>query len=851
MPTASSRVLLCGALFGWAGPAFAQATPPPAPATPPPAPATAPAAPLVPPRLLAPVTPTYPAAALTERLEGLVWVHVRIDEAGVVVDAHPQAGSPEVFQAAAVEAARQLRFAPATQEGAPVAVSTRVSFSFAPPPLPEPVAPPPGEDEGYAEITAEAHRLVAPPRTASEVQVDVDSVAAVPRASAAELLTLAPGVFLTQVGGGGDPEQIFLRGFDAREGQDLDVTLEGIPVNDVGNPHGHGLVDLHFVIPEAVSTMTVVEGPFDPAQGDFAVAGSARFDLGLAEPGPLAKGEAGSFGARRVLLGYRPENNEGTLFAGELSSTEGYGDNRAARHGSLLVRAAGEGELQWFALGGLYASRYDSAGLVRASDVEQGHIGLYDTADPRQGGDGARGFMGLGLRGEDGPYRYEALLFAIDRSMTVRSNFTGFLTDDRRAGESPHDQRGDLLEQRFAAETFGLRTEARRAYEGARTEGTLAAGLYGRMDAVEASSQRLRDRDGAPYRTELDYHLDQVDIAPWLDGEWKPASSLRLRAGLRAESLSYQLLDRCAAKDTWFPGAETDDVNCPDQDRYGPRARASRRGAQGLGFAPRASAEWQFAPELSLAGAYGHGIRSLEATALSEGEEAPFARVRAEELGLIWRHAEGEVPALVRVVGFGTAVDKDLVFDEEQGRNLVAGETQRWGGLLDTALWVGNFNARGSATYTYAVFGDELPPSYAYYNSDRQAGMLVPYVPPWVLRMDATHHWRPGGGETELSHGVGGSYVSPRPLPQSERSEALLTVDLGTQVRRGPVELGLDLTNLLNRDTALAEYNFASYFPEESQAAFPTRVPTRHISPGPPRALTLRLPLRPDAVEAP
>ena len=126
-------------------------------------------------------------------------------------------------------------------------------------------------------------------------------LAEVPRANASELLKLAPGILLTNEGGEGHAEQVFLRGFDAREGQDIEFTVGGVPINESGNLHGNGYADTHFIIPELVQSLRVVEGPFDPRQGNYAVAGSADYELGLAQRGLTAKLHRGSFGTQRVL----------------------------------------------------------------------------------------------------------------------------------------------------------------------------------------------------------------------------------------------------------------------------------------------------------------------------------------------------------------------------------------------------------------------------------------------------------------------------------------------------------------------------------------------------------------------
>ncbi|HEY0253019.1 MAG TPA: Plug domain-containing protein, partial [Kofleriaceae bacterium] len=115
----------------------------------------------------------------------------------------------------------------------------------------------------------------APSVGASDVRVEAKQLATeIPHKDATELLGWAPGFLLTNEGGEGHAVQIFLRGFDAREGQDIELRVNGDVVNQAGNLHGNGYADLHFVIPEVVQALRVIEGPYDPRQGNFAVAGS-------------------------------------------------------------------------------------------------------------------------------------------------------------------------------------------------------------------------------------------------------------------------------------------------------------------------------------------------------------------------------------------------------------------------------------------------------------------------------------------------------------------------------------------------------------------------------------------------
>ncbi len=689
------------------------------------------------------------------------------------------------------------------------------------------------------EIVVHSHaQHPEPDRGAGDLHVLPHEVQAVDSPNAADALQLAPSVFVTRTGNDVHPEQIFLRGFDARHGQDVAMRIDGAPLNQVGNPHGHGLVDLHFIPSEALAELRVQEGPFSPTQGDFAVAGSVDLELGLAEPGLMFKAQGGSFGTGRGVVGWQHPHKDGTLAIAEVFRTRGYGDNRGAQKGSALFRVEGGEDTRWHLLASGYGAAWDFAGTVRLADVEAERIDLYGTQDDHQGGSYQQGLLAFGVEERTGDTAWRVHAGLAQRHQRLRTNFTGFLTDDRRAGESQHDQRGDLTEQDYLGTTASLEANVlQELYDGPfGSVARLTGGVVGRYDDVLGHTWRVADLDLAPYRVEADYRLQQAQLAGLVEGELD-GGALVVRAGARANSLVYELTDFCGARDEWFPGAETDDVNCPDESRNGVRLRQDARTAQGLGIAPSASLLWKPWPEQTLSLAVGRGLRSLEALSLSEDEDSPFGSLWSGELGWLWKRAADNWTGTHSVAAFGTVVDRDLIFDEEQVRNVVAGETYRVGASASSEVRVGAFTERTTVSYTYAVFGDDLAPSYSRYNTDRQPGKLVPYVPPLVARTDLLLGGRVGERIDRAAAGVAIDYISPRPLPQSERSSPVFTVDVQGEVRKGPVQLGVTVTNVLNARYPLAEYNFASWFPEVSGQAYPTRIATRHVAPGAPRAV--------------
>jgi TonB family protein len=526
---------------------------------------------IAPPRVETRVEATYPETERAAMKHAEVLLFVTVARDGRVSEASVERTSGAAFDEAALAAVRQWRFSPAIKEGLPVAARIRVAFHFAPPsvappsvapqPLLAPEASPPGASSpppaaaDAAASKASATEIVVvgqshvPSRGAGDYDIPVGKLALVPRRDAASLLRLAPGILLTNEGGVGHPYQIFLRGFDAREGQDIELTVDGIPINEVGNPHGNGLADTHFIIPELVRTLRVIEGPFAPQQGNFAVAGSALYDLGVSTPGLTAQVTAGSFGTKRLLLVWRPDGDSDHTFGGaEVFRSDGFGANRAAERASAMAgyetALGSSGSLRL--LGTTYAAHYQQAGVLRLDDVESGRKGCYDTYDTSQGGDSLRHSVGATVEGRFGQTRVTQAAFLILRDFRLRQNLTGFQQDPQETWQSLHSQRGDLIDQQSATVTFGGRGSARRRWKALGQSQDFELGYFARYDRVDATQTRDRAGTTVPYRTNLDLASGLTNIGVYADASLKPLSWVTLRGGARFDFYQYLVTNRCA-----------------------------------------------------------------------------------------------------------------------------------------------------------------------------------------------------------------------------------------------------------------------------------------------------------------
>ncbi len=145
-------------------------------------------------------------------------------------------------------------------------------------------------------VTITAHPGPNTFRTLSRIDLDMQ-----PARSAQDLLRLVPGLLIAQHQGGGKAEQIFLRGFDADHGTDVNVSVDGVPVNMVSHAHGQGYADLHFLIPETVSNYDFGKGPYYADKGDLATAGFVSYNTINVPDRNMLKIEGGQFGTGRIM----------------------------------------------------------------------------------------------------------------------------------------------------------------------------------------------------------------------------------------------------------------------------------------------------------------------------------------------------------------------------------------------------------------------------------------------------------------------------------------------------------------------------------------------------------------------
>lgn len=781
------RALALAVLCGTAADAFAQAV----------TSSTISAEVVIPPRLLSAPEPVYPPEAEKAQIEGDVVLELTLGIDGRVREARVVERMGAGLDEAAQDVARGLVFEPARigSEAVEVIVQFRVKFRL-PPPADAPSEP---VYEPISTSTATTYDVVVrskkPVRTASDFRIELGYRDVAPQAggTGADLLKKAPGFHISQHSGEGKAHQIFLRGFDAVHGQDTEIHAGGIPVNEVSNIHGQGYADLHFIIPETVLQLNVMEGTYHAEQGDFAIAGSLDFDLGLSQRGLLVRTSAGQYGLYRGLVAWGPEGQaDETFVALELARGNGFGParawNRASAIGQALIPISGVLSLRVF--GSSYSGRFDSAGVVTEEDYEEGRD-LYATYDDDQGGASERHQALFEVLYQETDTRASLSSYATLRALRLRQNFTGYLLSEE----------GDRTEQTHDAVTVGGRAQYRKKL---RKELAIVAGADWRHDVIEQVQRKLRTVDGKPQAPKpVVAGVDQDDVDAELGvteiGMYSDLSLLLGRfsahAGVRVQALSFNIFDKLRSE-----------------------GLGERREAFGFTAAPKASLSFRPGAGFELFGSYGSGFRTPQALSLGQGEKSPFTTVNSAEIGA--RHLYEEL-LRTSLAGFYTHVAQDLVFDHVSGRTEIFGPTSRFGAaFVAEAKPLEWLEGTLSVTLVRATNDD--------------TGLQIPFVPPLVVRLDSHAHETIGelfGEPLGVFGEIGASFLGPRPLPYSELSSAVFVVEAGAGVMLGPVSLSIEIYNLLGTRWRDGEFVYASRFDPNEAASL---VPERHFTAGRP-----------------
>ena len=271
-----------------------------------------------------------------------------------------------------------------------------------------------------------------------------------------DVLRKVPGLFIAQHAGGGKAEQIFLRGFDIDHGTDINITVDGLPVNMVSHAHGQGYADLHWLIPETVERVDFGKGPYNSNKGNFATAGYVNFQTKRNLDKNIVKFDFGRFNTLRTLgmFNLLNEGNQNAYVATEYLYSDGPFEssqnfnrinimgkyNASLKDGSTLSLMASH-----------FTSQWDASGQIPDRAVRSGQITRFGALDDTEGGATDRTNIALDFTKvvNENVFIKNNLYFS-EYNFELYSNFTFFLEDSIN---------GDQIRQRENRKIFGVESQ--------------------------------------------------------------------------------------------------------------------------------------------------------------------------------------------------------------------------------------------------------------------------------------------------------------------------------------------------------------------------------------------------------
>ena len=264
--------------------------------------------------------------------------------------------------------------------------------------------------------------------------------------------TLNAGINAGQHEGGGKSLEIRRFGFNLDHGGvngGLKILVDNVQQNQGTQGHGQGyLGNLKSLSPELVESVSIINGPFSAAYGDFSGLGIVQIRQRESLPNEFtARIQGGSFNTGRGFFAYSPQiKNVSAFIAYEPGYSDGPFENRSRYQRDNIT-----GNFTWKykeneAIGFKFnAGRNDffSSGQIPLDEVFAGRLDRFGFIDPENGGKVQLGTVGAYFRKEwNSGATFKADAFVGRSLFDLFSNFTFFLADPIYGDEiQQHDSR--------------------------------------------------------------------------------------------------------------------------------------------------------------------------------------------------------------------------------------------------------------------------------------------------------------------------------------------------------------------------------------------------------------------------
>lgn len=608
-----------------------------------------------------------------------------------------------------------------------------------------------------------------------------------------DMLRLVPGLFIAQHQGGGKAEQMFLRGFDIDHGTDVNVTVDGMPVNMVSHAHGQGYADLHFLIPELVDRMDFGKGPYQIDKGNMATAGWVGFKTKDYLDNSFVKLEAGNYGHTRSLIGInlldKNNSNQTAYIAAEYVYNKGYFDapqnfNRTNIIGKYTNQLSKDKMLS-ITLSG-FRSNWEASGQIPERAVNEGRISRFGEID-KEYGKTSRYNMNVQFTQSINNHSYlKTNLYSSYYDFELYSNFTFFLEDPIN---------GDQIRQKEKRLISGYNVDYVNDYSigGLKTKTNIGAGFrHDNVTGNELSHTLNRT-------TTLDYlalgDVNETNISGYINQSFYLLPQLVLNAGTRFDYFIHSYDNRIPAEVRTKTTAYTNT------------------------FSPKAGIYYNFNDNARIYANYGTGFHSNDTrvvTAQRGNEVLPLAQ--SYDFGAVVKPYS---KLLLSGAVWRLDMHQEFVYVGDAAVVELSGKTQRTG--ID-------FSARYELLRWLYMDGDV---NYTHARAIEEAAgeNYIPLAPVFTSI---------GGLTAKFDYGLSGSlryrYMGDRAANEDNsviaKGYTVLDATLNYSLKK--YEFGIQAQNLLN-----TKWNEAQFHTETRLANEPAPVSELHFTPGTPFAFRI------------
>lgn len=605
-----------------------------------------------------------------------------------------------------------------------------------------------------------------------------------------DILRKVPGLFIAQHAGGGKAEQIFLRGFDIDHGTDINITVDGMPVNMVSHAHGQGYSDLHFLIPETVERIDFNKGPYNSDKGNFATAGYVNFQTRRGLEKSSVSVQRGSFNSTRTvgLFNLVNDSKSNGYIAAEYLSSDGPFEtsqnfNRINLMGRYGITTNDGSDISLIA--SHFTSKWDASGQIPVRAVASGQISNFGALDDTEGGYTSRTNLALNHTKQINDRLFiKNNVYYTTYDFELFSNFTFFLEDSVN---------GDQIRQRENRVIFG--TESQITYNG-----TLSGREYALQFGVGLRNDDIRDNElaGTKNRDSVRFVTQRGDIT-------------------ESNYYSYVNFDLYLKKLRINPALRFDYFNFLYQDHltpaYDPNSLSAAVVSPKLNFIYTANENMQVFLKSGI------GFHSNDTRLVLERPNNEFILPRAFGVDL-----GGNFKVLPRLLMNGALwylrLEQEFIWVGDAGIVEAGGRTAR-GGLDYGLRWQANnwIYVDGDFTYSYARSIDE-----------EDGNNFIPLAP----RITTT------GGLSFDKNGFSGAlrarYLQDRPANEDNSviAEGYTIIDLNGSYSFNAFTLGFFIQNLLNSDWKEAQFDTESRIRLANGSLESSPVSEIHFTPGTP-----------------